>query len=287
MPAHKRFTLPGARRLRPRWIGLSLVAHAALVGALVLSYGGWRVEAPGRTLSFLLDGPPVIAERPLPPLAAEPPPPAPGPPRRPLEVPTTPELAVATPAVTAPVDTTAPPGVRGGRRGGRGVAPYRPGVVDPRLAVTPMYLPEGGGRPIAMDSVVRARLLVMADMMDSLAQLDTLSPVADRRVRAPSWVVERDGRRYGIDERAVHFGIFSLPTALLALLPLPQGNVDQARANQRLLEMRAEILRAAARAEAEDDFNQAVREIRARWIEEREQRRERERRQRERERAIP
>ncbi len=286
MRARKRFTLPIARRLRPRWIALSVVAHAALVGAMVLSYGGWRPEVPRRTLSFLLERPPAVQERPLPP-ASEPPPPVQGPPRRPLEIPTTPDQPELAPTVAAPVDTAAPPGLPGGQRGARGVMAYRPGVPDPRIAVTPMYIPEGGGRPISMDSVVRQRLLVMADMMDSLAQLDSLSPNADRRVRNPSWVVERNGRRYGIDQRAVHFGVFSLPTALLALLPLPQGNVDQARANQRLLEMRAEILRAAARAEAEDDFDRAVREIRTRWIQEREERRERERRQRERERAIP
>jgi hypothetical protein len=253
-----------------------VVAHVVLLTGVVASYGTWRPSMPRRSLAYLLDVAPAVREQPLPAPAAEPAPPAR--PRAPLALPTTPPLAAPTaPADPAPADTL---GGRGGR--GASIAGLRPGYGDARIwAPRPMFIPEGGGRPISLDSVVRNRLLVMADMLDSLARLDSLSPEADRRARNPRWVVERDGRRYGIDERGIHLGAFSLPTALLAFVPLPQGNVDQSRANQRLLEMRAEILRAAARAEAEDDFNRAVREIRERWRREREERREAERRRRE------
>ena len=56
---------------------------------------------------------------------------------------------------------------------------------------------------------------------------------------------------------------------MLAFLSFPQGNIDQARANAALMAMRADIMRAAARAQAEADFRQAVREIRARKQKER------------------
>ncbi|HVO36398.1 MAG TPA: hypothetical protein VMT21_12575, partial [Gemmatimonadales bacterium] len=54
-------------------------------------------------------------------------------------------------------------------------------------------------------------------------------------------------------------------------LSMPQGNIDQARANRALMSMRADILRAAARSESEDAFRQAVRDLRARKDKERQQ----------------
>ncbi len=261
---------------------LSVAAHVVLAWAVVQSYGAWRPRQPERSLSYLLDIP-AIEARPLPPLTEVLPPP-PGRPQAPFAVPAAPELPPPAAALTPAPEPDSVIGVPGGRgrRGVRGALALTPRYGDGRLwAPRPMYIPEGGSRPIAMDTVVRNRLLAMADMLDSLAAWDSLSPNADRR-RNPSWVIERGGRKYGIDERGIHFGTFSLPTMLLAFLPIPQGNVDQSRANQRLMEMRAEILRAAARAEAEDDFTEAVRGVRERWNREREERRERERRERER-----
>ena len=83
------------------------------------------------------------------------------------------------------------------------------------------------------------------------------------------WTFRAGGKTYGIDSKGLHLGDFTIPTAVLAFLSLPQGNIDQARANQGLYEMRADILRAAARAQAEDDFRRAVRELRARKDKER------------------
>jgi hypothetical protein len=260
--------------MRPRWIAISVVVHVALVWAIANSGTVWRTTPPERTLATILDVAPALLEEPVW-LPAEPAPPPPGR-REPFILPELPDLPPpGLELAVQPVTADRTPGFAGGVPGGRGLTPLAPAFSgDARVWSTrPLYVPEGGGRPIDMDSLVRQRLLVMAGMMDSLARLDTLSLAADRRIRNPSWVVERNGRRYGLDANGIHFGSFTLPSVLLAFLPIPQGNVDQARANQRLMEMRAEILRAAARAEAEDDFNQAVREIRRRWRQERDERR--------------
>jgi len=263
-----------------------VAAHAVLAVVVVVSYGTASLRARGSRPILLATPPTVLQAVALPPLA-EPPPSAPA--RGPLEIPAT--VTPADPAAPAPAADTAStlfigPTVPGPRPAPlpRGAAAYAPRFGDARVwAASPIYVEAGSGRTISMDSVVRSRLLFMAANLDVLARRDSLSPLEDEQLRAPSWTVERNGRRYGIDQQAIHFGTFSIPTAVLALIPmnLPQGNVDQQRANRRLAEMRAEILRAAARAEAEDDFDRAVREIRARWRRDREERMAREREQRE------
>jgi hypothetical protein len=154
-----------------------------------------------------------------------------------------------------------------GRAGADVAAWFRPRASDPRLLVRPMLIPQDGGRPLDMDSVVRVRLLAMADSLERSRASDPDRP--------RSWTFERNGRTYGLDAEGLHLGGVTIPSVLLALLPLPQGNVGLAEANERLNAMRADILRAAARAQAEADFQRAVREIRERWNREREERRSR------------
>ena len=158
-----------------------------------------------------------------------------------------------------------------GTRGARTLASLVPEYGDGRLWVPPMYLPSGGGRPIRMDSVVAARMLALADSVER-------NPLADPRANpyvSRGWTFRRNGKTYGWDAAGLHLGDFTIPNVVLAFLSLPQGNIDLARANTALLEMRADIMRAAARAEAEDDFKQAVRDIRARKDRERREQRAR------------
>ena len=276
MPAFKGVTLPAARRTRPGWLAASILAHALLVAFLLKAYSGFRETRQQRRET-------VVTIVPLPAEAA---PEASAPPARQARPvrPPSPISAVpaAVPVAAAPVeqggDTVAP--VSGGGR--RGLAAISPLLADRRLySARPLYIPEGGGRPIAMDDAVRGRLLAMADEIDSLNAADSFG-YRRRPYATPSWVVERDGKKWGIDQTRIHLGTFSIPTAILALLPFPQGNIDQARANARIADMRAEILRAAARSEAEDDFRRAVAQIRERRERERAEQRERERQQRQR-----
>ena len=115
-------------------------------------------------------------------------------------------------------------------------------------------------REIRIDSAVAVRMQELADSMEKNPSLD---PNADPYVSKP-WTFRAGGKTYGIDSKGIHLGDFTIPTAVLAFLSTPQGNIDQARANQAYMAMRADILRAAARAQTEDDFREAVREIRAR-----------------------
>jgi len=265
------FTLPVVRRASPgSWV-VSLAVHGLLIVLLLRAYSGFRSGEIQRAFRLIL----AIPSPPAQVVAMHAPKPAPAPragralqapPEQVQVVPTVPPPAAQLP----PVGDNAPTGRPGGVAGGTGTGTggnlgLGPSAGDTRLWVRPMYIPEGGGRPISMDSVVRQRLLVMAQIADSLSRsgADSLAPNSGR-IRTPSWVIEHNGKRYGIDQNAIHLGSFSIPTAVLAFLPIPQGNIDAARAYRQQMEWRADILQAAARAEAEYDFRRAVEQIRAR-----------------------
>lgn len=279
MPGLNHFALPEARRVGPRWISASVAAHGALILGLLAAYRGFVNQPPGagREITVVDLRVPMSRRAPAPPPQAAPAPRA-----------STPLLSLP-PQMSSVIPTRIlPPAPRAGDsngvRGGIGMSPVRG---DPRLWVQPMYIPEGGGRPISMDSVVRQRMMVMADQMDSAMSRDSLSPLKNPYQPA-RWTFEHNGKTYGIDQSGIHFGTFTIPTAVLAFLPFPQGNIDQARANARMMDMRADILRAAARAEAEDDFRRAVAEIRERKDRERREQRERDaQQQRDHDQPIP
>lgn len=258
-----------------------MAVHALLVLGLLRAYQGFERGEMQRVFGLVMDVPSQ-------PRHAEPvrvPTPAPAPRAgRPLVAPSAaPSVLTEVVVPSEPVGDGTPLGIPGGVPGGRGTGAaalaLSPAAGDSRLWVRPVYIPEDQNRPINADSVIRGRLLLMARMADSLSLMDSLSP--NRGIPGPTaWVVERDGKKWGIDQNAIHLGSFSLPTALLALIPMPQGNIDQARAYQQQMAMRADILRAAARSEAEDDFRRAVQSIRERRQRERDEQRAREQRER-------
>ena len=192
-----------------------------------------------------------------------------------------PPTAVA--ALPAARDTAAPAVVMRAGAGGRdtltggigtllatrGGASITPEFGNGLLWVRPMIGMPLTHRPIRLDSVVALRMKAMADSIEKHPLPD---PNANPYVSKP-WTFRAGGKTYGIDSKGLHLGDFTIPTAVLAFLSLPQGNIDQARANQSLYEMRADILRAAARAQAEDDFRHAVQELRARKDKERQEER--------------
>lgn len=259
------FVLPRGRRVRPGWIALSLAVH--LIGAFLLtSYSSpWRGRDPNQTLTWLLDiapasGAPVFPERQVD-VAT---------PRgrgAPLVFDPRNRRLAAAPAVIGPGAATGDTAsvLRRGPSDAERLAALQPRRGDPRLWVRPMVIPEGGGPPLDMDSIVRARLFAMADSLER-----------NRDGGYRPWTFMRNGKKWGLDGAGLHLGGVTIPAIALALLPLPSGNIDQSRANAVLNERRAEILRAAARAQAEEDFRRAVIGIRERWNREREERRGRE-----------
>jgi hypothetical protein len=94
---------------------------------------------------------------------------------------------------------------------------------------------------------------------------DSLRALGPQRAEGDwSWK-GKDGKQYGIDQKYIHLGNFSIPTALLALLPLNiQGNPSTYANARHFSTMRAEILQQEARSVRDEEFNQAVKELRDR-----------------------
>jgi hypothetical protein len=112
-----------------------------------------------------------------------------------------------------------------------------------------------------IEDAVRARMKAYIDTMprDSFA----LPP-------PPTWTTEIGDDKWGIDGSWIYLGDFKLPTALLALIPMPQGNYEQAQDAAALQRMREDIIDAARRAETAEEFRGYVNELRRRKEEERE-----------------
>jgi len=106
-----------------------------------------------------------------------------------------------------------------------------------------------------VDSAVRAKLL---------AFIDTIPADSFATPQINPWITEINGQKWGVDGSWLYLGGLKLPTILLALLPLPQGNYQQAREAQELARIRQQIMQAAMQAETNADFRRYVREIRER-----------------------
>ena len=271
------FTLPAARSWPRWWLVASVLAHFVVLTALVESSMSWHRERASR---FVVLGalPPGESNRPIVLFVPAAPPPgrrgrgtgeapgrAAGLPAAAIESPTAPPIDSGTPILRlgAGGRDTATTALAGSRssRGVRGVTNYTPQLGDGRVWVNPVT---GGrvtaSREIHLDSMVAVRMQQLADSMEKNPLPDVN---ADPYVSRP-WTFRVGGKTYGIDSKGLHLGDITIPTAVLAFLSTPQGNIDQARANQAYMAMRADILRAAARAQAMDDFREAVREIRER-----------------------
>lgn len=112
-----------------------------------------------------------------------------------------------------------------------------------------------------IDSVVAVRIM---------AFLDTLSPDSMALPMLKPWVTEIGGQKWGIDGGWIYLGGIKLPSAILALLPLPQGNYEQAQHDGDLQRIREDILQAGRRAESAAEFKHYVEETRKRRDAERE-----------------
>ncbi|MDP9203613.1 MAG: hypothetical protein M3P26_17050 [Gemmatimonadota bacterium] len=132
----------------------------------------------------------------------------------------------------------------------------RPQYSDPRVWEPP-------GRIVAAPKTV-------AQTIDSLIA-DAIAPYNDSvaaaaQKRDPTdWTIEKGGYRWGIDKRAIRLGPVSIPTALLAMLPLNlQGNPMTMERDRSYAAMNRDINWHAQQAINEADFMKAVRSIRER-----------------------
>jgi hypothetical protein len=149
--------------------------------------------------------------------------------------------------------------VIGGGGPTRGVTPA---FIDPRLWAPSEAAPVRPRTPTErLDSAIATRVHHLEDSLRALGP--------QRADGDWSWT-GKDGKKYGIDQKYIHLGNFSIPTALLALLPLNvQGNPTTYENARRAGAMRAEIIEQAARYARDEEFNQAVKELRQRKQKER------------------
>jgi hypothetical protein len=144
-----------------------------------------------------------------------------------------------------------------------------PGLAEGRLWVRPLPLPP---RDLAQRlSRSRAELLDSAVTAIVQAYLDSIAAdPASKNVGLPSWTTEVAGKKFGIDSKNIYIAGLKIPAAVLALLPISAGNIDQNRAYNHLMDLRADLLYAAQRAQTLEEFKQVIREIRLRKERERE-----------------
>lgn len=132
----------------------------------------------------------------------------------------------------------------------------RPSYTDPRLWPAPHDI-------VAAPKTATQRLdSVVADLIQPYN--DSMAARAGQR-KPGDWTIERDGKKYGIDPQYIHLGKFSIPTAILGLLPLNvQANPVLAESNKLSYQLNSDIRSQAQRGMNEADFRKAVKSIRER-----------------------
>ncbi len=110
----------------------------------------------------------------------------------------------------------------------------------------------------AKEKLDSAIVSIIAPFNDSLA-------VAAGGRKPGDWTFEKGGRKYGIDPQYIRLGKLSIPTAVLALLPInQQANPTVSDRNKLQNQLHADIFWQAQRGMNEADFKKAVKSIRER-----------------------
>ena len=141
------------------------------------------------------------------------------------------------------------------------------GAGGPVRGVRPNY---SDGRLWTPPSGVVAPPKTVAQTIDSLI-VDAIAPynesvaAAAQRRDPTDWTIQKGGYKWGIDRRAIRLGPVSIPTALLAMLPLNlQGNPTTMERDRAYAAMNRDISWHAQQAINDADFMKAVRSIRER-----------------------
>jgi len=184
-----------------------------------------------------------------------------------------PRRAVPPPDVVQQVPAPTPPAVVTGRAAPTApplIGRIGPELADGRLWVRPLPLPpkELAGRlsrkrhTELVDSAVTA---IVQAYLDSIA-----SDPAAKAVGLPSWTTQIAGKKFGLDSSHIYVAGLKIPAAVLALLPIPAGNIDQNQAYNHLMAMRADLQYAAQRSQNLEEFKEMIRDMRLRKERERE-----------------
>lgn len=183
----------------------------------------------------------------------------------PLVAPTEVPTGIPAPGTTGTAEAIGP--ASGPLASGRGaVKGLQPGYVDPRLWVAAPeieYAPKTDEE--RLDSAVVGTITKYRDSV----MANTYAP---NKFERGDWTYRtKGGDRYGVDRQFIRLGKFSIPTALLGLLPMNQmqGNPIENDRQARLAAMRVDIMQGAQAAMNEEEFRRAVKAIRARKDKER------------------
>jgi hypothetical protein len=164
---------------------------------------------------------------------------------------------------------TKPEGGTGELIGGGGpTRGIRPSYSDPRL-----WLPSGPVVSAPVQPMTRAESLQTL-LADKIRMFNDSVAIANPPQRAPGdWTyTDKKGRKYGVDQQFIRLGKFSIPTAVLGMLPLnAQANPIQMERQRTMTEMTRQIQEQAARASRDDAFKAAVKALRERKNRERQE----------------
>lgn len=170
----------------------------------------------------------------------------------PTTIPTTIKAAPKGPPVASNEPSSGP--LIGGGGELRGIQPR---YEDPRVWTSP-------GRIASAPKTATERLdsVIVGDVG---AYNDSVR-IANAGKRAPGdWTFEKNGQKYGIDSKYIRLGPVSIPTAVLAMLPINlTGNPTTYERNKTLTSRHDEIFEQAQRGINDADFDKAVRSIRER-----------------------
>lgn len=141
------------------------------------------------------------------------------------------------------------------------------GTGGPSRGIRPQY---SDPRVWAPPGIVVSPPKTVAQTIDSIIGVaiapynDSVAAAAGKR-DPTDWTVEKGGYKWGIDRKAIRLGPVSIPTALLAMLPLNlQGNPTTIQRDRSYAAMNQDIAWHARQAINEADFMKAVRSIRER-----------------------
>ena len=170
----------------------------------------------------------------------------------PSEVPTT--------VPQAPVTAEEAPSSEGGTGplvgGGGPTRGIRPSYTGPRVWQAPGDIVSAPKS--AKEKLDSAIVSIIAPFNDSIA-------IAGQGRKPGDWTFEKGGRKYGIDPQYIRLGKVSIPTAVLALLPInQQANPTSLERNKLQNQLHADIFWNAQRGMNEADFKKAVKSIRER-----------------------
>ncbi len=141
--------------------------------------------------------------------------------------------------------------------GGGQLRGIQPRYEDPRVWASP-----GRISSAPKTSTERLDSVIVADVG---AYNDSVR-IANAGKRAPGdWTFERNGQKYGIDSKYIRLGPVSIPTAVLAMLPINlTGNPTTYERSKTLNSRHDEIFEQAQRGMNNADFDKAVKSIRER-----------------------